>query len=112
MVLYKILIVLACIILYPILVAFGPSIFLTLGWISIGAKAGCCCCICSCILFPIPFAIGLILDICWVPLAIIGLPTLAVVALSTQFAAKMENKQIAMQRIQDIIENNRRLVNE
>ena len=62
------------------------------------------------VLFPIPFIIGLILDICWIPLAIVGMPTFLVFVLSTKLVSRYHNKQQAMLRIQEIIDENKRLV--
>ena len=100
MLLRRILIVLGCIILYPLAIALGPSIILTVSWVvafyrSNGARGA----IIAGVLFPIPFIIGLILDICWIPLAIVGLPTAFVMFISTKVVGKYQNKQKAMQRI-------------
>merc|ERR1719350_2669071 len=100
MFLRKILMVLGCIILYPLAVALGPSIFMTIFWVVGFYKAhGLCAAIAALALFPIPFILGLILDICWIPLAVIGLPTAFVMFISTQVVGRYQNKQQAMQRI-------------
>ena len=97
MLLRRILIVLGCIILYPLAVVLGPSIFLTVLWVvSFYKSGGTGVAICAGLLFFIPFIIGLILDICWIPLAIVGLPTAFVMFVSTKVVGKYQNKQLAM----------------
>ena len=100
MILRRILIVLGCIIFYPLAVILGPSIYLTVLWVVnfyevYGTRAA----VIAGVLFPIPFIIGLIFDIFWIPLAIIGLPTVFVLLVLKQVVDRYQNKQKAMQRI-------------
>ena len=71
--------ILLCTILYPLAVAFGPSVFLTFHWVTnLARERGTCARIIFSLLTPVPFIIGLVLDICWIPFAIFGLPIIFV----------------------------------
>ena len=74
MILNKIAMVLLGIILLPFVLVLGPPIACCVAWVALWGSRnpalGCCCCL----LFPIPFAIGLILDICWIPFVLIAGP--------------------------------------
>ena len=61
---------------YPVASLLGPAIFLTAGYITVYFKLHPACGCCMLLLAPIPFAIGLCLDICWTPVALVALPTL------------------------------------
>ena len=109
-ILYTLFKIIGVILIYPLVTVLVPPLYLTGMWI-----AGCCmihpCCGCiGALLFPIPFAIGLCLDICWIPFCLIAYPTAIISMGMFNVAEKMMNKQKAMERIQDIIENNRKLV--
>ena len=81
MIIRKILIILGCIILYPLAVVLGPSIFLTFQWVKLAHReGGVIAMTIACVLFFIPFIIGLIIDICWIPLSIIALPVIFVMS--------------------------------
>ena len=109
-ILYMILKVIGIILLYPFVVVLVPPVFLTAAWL-----AGCCkvnlgCGCIGALLFPIPFAIGLVLDICWIPFCLIAYPTAIIARGIGSIEEQITNKRKAMARIHDIIENNRRLV--
>ena len=92
----KFLYILGMLVLIPIAIVLGPPIWLTVamvyGCCRMNPILGCCCCL----LFPIPFAIGLCLDICWIPVAIILVPSFFVVIILKNFESKYQNKQEAM----------------
>ena len=100
----------AAIVLYPLVVVLAPPVFLTVAWIIGCSKINFGCGCIGALLFPIPFVIGLVLDICWIPFCLIAYPTAIITMGFANLAEKITNKQKAMARIQDIIENNRRLV--
>jgi len=107
----KILRILGLILAYPFLVVLGPPVLFAAGFIALCCKAHPCCGCVGVIFSPIPFALGLIVDICWIPVALVMLPTAFIVMLTDQCRRNIRGKRRAMQRIREIIEKNERLVN-
>ena len=77
---------------YPILVLLGPALFLTGAFVVIYFKIHPCVGCCMLLLAPIPFAIGLCLDICWTPVALILFPTMFFAGQLNAYASKINNK--------------------
>ena len=109
-ILLKVLRFIGYIIAYPILVVLGPAIFFTSCLLIASFKEGCCCGLISLLGVPFTIAFGLILDICWTPASLIGIPVYYIMANLRKFYSKSINKRKAMDRIQEIVENNHRLV--
>ena len=90
--LYMILKVIGAIIMYPLVVILVPPLFLTAGWIATCCKINPGCGCVGLLLFPIPFAIGLVLDICWIPFCLIAYPTAIITMGLGALAEKISNK--------------------
>lgn len=106
----KFLYILLMIVGIPLVIVLGPPLWLSGATVYVGFSLGCAFGCCSLCLLPIAFAIGLCLDICWIPVAIILIPSLLVVMILKNFEQKYKNKKQAMKRIQNIIQKNQKLV--
>ena len=74
-ILRKIFFILGCIILYPLAAGFGPSIYLTVYWVSnLFKERGACARFIVYLLLLVPFSTGLVMNILWIPMALLGLP--------------------------------------
>ena len=114
--LFKLGMFLLGLILFPIVLVLGAPLFFTAGWFYVLFMSGNPALIaCACLLFPIPFAIGLIADVIIIPLAIILVPSIMVYGVVKHLVKGLSNrkeaKAAAMRRIQDIITKNQKLVN-
>mmetsp|Transcript_23335 Transcript_23335/g.31232 ORF Transcript_23335/g.31232 Transcript_23335/m.31232 type:complete len:277 (-) Transcript_23335:82-912(-) len=107
----RILRIMGMIVAYPFLVVLGPPVLFAAAFIVTCFRANCCCGCTAVILSPIPFALGLVVDVCWIPVALVMLPTMFIVMLAKDFGRKVRGKRQAMARIRQIIESNERLVN-
>lgn len=58
------------IILFPIFLVLFVPVSLTIGFITVGCKNSCLCGLINFVLSPLAFAFGLVLDICFIPIAI------------------------------------------
>ena len=95
---------------YPILVLLGPAIFYTYfyfktfwrkSWIQKASALVFCL---------VPIIFGLLMDICWSPMALIGLPVYFICMQFEKCRRDVRGRREAMQRIQNIIESNNALV--
>jgi hypothetical protein len=111
MVLNKLCWALIFILLLPFILVLGPPVAFTIAWIALFAKINPCLGCCACLLFPIPFAFGLVFLICWIPMVLLGGPILLIKAWVESCRKKRQSRAEAFARINEIVENNRRLVN-
>ena len=106
----KLFMILLVIVVFPFFLVLTPPIGVTFSWIamfgSIHPGLGCCCCL----LFPIPFAIGCVMLICWIPFVVIGGPIYLINMCVKRCKSKRQNRSQALERINEIVEKNRRLV--
>ena len=99
-------------ILFPIILVFGVPVFITLGCIiqvcNKSPMYGCFCCILS----PLLFAFGLVLDICFIPFAIIFLIYQGCKFVAKRQRALRENKENAERKFKEIIEKNQKILDD
>ena len=111
-ILIKIGCILAALILGPLVIVLGPPIGMSVLWVAVFGKINPVLGACCCLLFPIPFAIGLIIDICWIPVAILAIPIGLIAFTINRIKSNRDNKRKAMERVNEIIEKKRRLFNQ
>jgi len=95
---------------YPFLVLLGPPVFFSVFWIRAFFEINCSAGICGLLTIPIPLIVGLVVDIFWIPFALVALPALGIFMIAHQQFERVKTKRKAMRRIREIIENNRKLV--